>query len=553
MFDGRQRLIFGNKRYASMYGIPHENFVPGITLSEIVQMRIRNGIIAGDCPEAYVAEREQWASERTRSQDLHHLSDGRTIAVERQFLPDGGWIATHTDITDHLALQDELRDSREKHTRLLETLNVVPWEFDWATQRFVYVGPQAAQFGYPIADWYGDGFWTSIIHPDDRKDAMAFCVAATERGEDHDFEYRIMKADGSTCWVRDIVSVVSNNGGAPILRGIFVDIGEQKQAEHDLRKREAELQLIFDNVPVRILYKDDKNRILRLNKQAARSIGLSVKEAEGASVYDLFPEMARKYHEDDLEVINSNVPKLGIVQEYTPRDGERGWVVTDKVPFIDEETGRRFVFASSVDITAQKQAERELLHNKGWFKDIAETASDWFWETDQNHRFTYISKRFHEITGVEPDKILGHSRFELAGGAGANWEAHRADLQARRAFRDFRYQVTSKRGETRCWSTSGKPILEEDGRFRGYRGSGSDRTIEERALRVLSKSHDQLQEDVARATAELRAKTEELALALAKEKELNELQRQFVSMASHEFRTPLAIIDSTAQRLKSRA
>jgi signal transduction histidine kinase len=71
--------------------------------------------------------------------------------------------------------------------------------------------------------------------------------------------------------------------------------------------------------------------------------------------------------------------------------------------------------------------------------------------------------------------------------------------------------------------------------------------------RKLLEDRDTLQELVNEATADLKAKAQELEAALVKEKELNELQRQFVSMASHEFRTPLAIIDSTAQRLKKSA
>lgn len=70
---------------------------------------------------------------------------------------------------------------------------------------------------------------------------------------------------------------------------------------------------------------------------------------------------------------------------------------------------------------------------------------------------------------------------------------------------------------------------------------------------ALLEHRDQLQAMVEEATLELQIKAVELEKALSKQKELNELQRQFVSMASHEFRTPLAIIDGTAQRIKRKA
>ena len=66
----------------------------------------------------------------------------------------------------------------------------------------------------------------------------------------------------------------------------------------------------------------------------------------------------------------------------------------------------------------------------------------------------------------------------------------------------------------------------------------------------ITRHRDELQQRVDRATRELKCKAEELKAALVREKHLNEMQRQFVSMASHEFRTPLAIIDTAAQRLK---
>jgi len=83
----------------------------------------------------------------------------------------------------------------------------------------------------------------------------------------------------------------------------------------------------------------------------------------------------------------------------------------------------------------------------------------------------------------------------------------------------------------------------------GYIFVCSDITERKKAEKELIRHRDQLQMLVDRATQELKAKAEELKEALNKEKELNDLQRQFVSMASHEFRTPLSIIDGSAQNL----
>lgn len=147
------------------------------------------------------------------------------------------------------------------------------------------------------------------------------------------------------------------------------------QAEEELRIRKNELEVIFNNVPVRIFYKDDKNRIIRLNETAAQSMGMSVADAEGADTYDLFPDMAKKYHDDDLEIINSGEPKLGIVEEYTPKGQDKSWIRTNKVPYTDLETGKRYVFAAAMDITELKIAQEELHRSNTALEQFARVAS----------------------------------------------------------------------------------------------------------------------------------------------------------------------------------
>ena len=95
------------------------------------------------------------------------------------------------------------------------------------------------------------------------------------------------------------------------------------------------------------------------------------------------------------------------------------------------------------------------------------------------------------------------------------------------------------------WLRIGRSATRDD----GYIFVCSDITERKKAEKELIHHRDQLQELVDSATQELKAKAEELKKALAKEKELNEQQRQFVSMASHEFRTPLSIIDGSVQNL----
>jgi PAS domain S-box-containing protein len=66
-----------------------------------------------------------------------------------------------------------------------------------------------------------------------------------------------------------------------------------------------ELQIILDSVPALIWYKDRNNRILRANRAAAESMGTTPSALEGRSTYELYPEEAAAYHQDDLDVIRS--------------------------------------------------------------------------------------------------------------------------------------------------------------------------------------------------------------------------------------------------------
>jgi PAS domain S-box-containing protein len=120
------------------------------------------------------------------------------------------------------------------------------------------------------------------------------------------------------------------------------------------------MKVLLDSVPAFIWYKDRENRILRANRLAAESRGMSIEDVEGRSVYDLYPEEAAKYHRDDLDVIRSGAPKLGIVEILTTASGEKRWIRTDKIPYRREDGEIVGVVVFAVDISERVSAEEAL-------------------------------------------------------------------------------------------------------------------------------------------------------------------------------------------------
>ena len=125
------------------------------------------------------------------------------------------------------------------------------------------------------------------------------------------------------------------------------------------------------------------------------------------------------------------------------------------------------------------------------FRDMADAASDWFWETDGQGKIVYVSDRVRDASGLTPSWFQGRPLSELIDGSG-NAE-HRAlflaDLEEHRPFRDFVFRMDAGRGRTRWIKASGKPLFDEDERFQGYRGTASDITLAREAEGRAAAAH----------------------------------------------------------------
>ncbi|MDI6764701.1 MAG: PAS domain S-box protein [Thermodesulfobacteriota bacterium] len=140
--------------------------------------------------------------------------------------------------------EEELRQSQQKFEGLVNSTDGMIWEADAKTFRFSFMSKQSERIlGYPVNLWIQEQtFWRDHIHPDDRDWAVSLCITATSEKRPHQFEYRMIAADGRIVWVRDIVTVIVENDQPVKLQGIMVDITERKQLEeqlHQSQKMEA--------------------------------------------------------------------------------------------------------------------------------------------------------------------------------------------------------------------------------------------------------------------------------------------------------------------------
>jgi PAS domain S-box-containing protein len=111
--------------------------------------------------------------------------------------------------------------------------------------------------------------------------------------------------------------------------------------------------------------------------------------------------------------------------------------------------------------------------------EFAEISSDWLWETDEEHRFSWLSDGFELASGNTKELLLGRKRSDLIASTPQSHETLQGyldTLAARKPFRDFIYKIDSDSGHTRWVSVSGAPRFDEEGRFIGYRGAGRDVT-----------------------------------------------------------------------------
>ncbi len=126
----------------------------------------------------------------------------------------------------------------------------------------------------------------------------------------------------------------------------------------------------------------------------------------------------------------------------------------------------------------RKQIERSLRESEARFRSLTEMSSDFYWETDPQHRVTNIAAGANYSAATIALGVVGKTLWEIPALSpdAAQWAEHQASMDSHVPFRDFEFSRAMPDGVTRYFSLTGEPRLTADGTFLGYRGVGRDIT-----------------------------------------------------------------------------
>jgi len=309
-----------------------------------------------------------------------------------------------------------------------------------------------------------------------------------------------------------------------------VEVRRQRTwAKDALQKNEAMLSLILNSIPQSIFWKDQNSIYMGCNKVFALEAGLEdAAQIIGKSDFDLpwSREESEAYRRDDREVIESQEPKIHIIETQHQHDGKKVWLDTTKIPLKDILNTGYGVLGIYENITEQKTAQEALQESELRFRVLAESSPVGIFTTDAKGTTTYVNQRWCEIAKLSFDEAIGDGWLKAIhpddkDNLVHNWKQTTLVSTGSKA----EYRFIHPNGSVAWVIGQAVPKRSEKGCVTGYIGTITD--ITER-------------------------KEMEARLILSKEKaeESDRLKSAFLANMSHEIRTPMNGILGFAELLK---
>lgn len=257
------------------------------------------------------------------------------------------------------------RRSEERFKNLVDTSDGIVWEADYETFCYTYMSENIVRIlGYSLDHWSEPCFWQDHLHPDDREEVIRNATENIKHLSDYEIEYRFLSARGDIVWIRDMVRVVFERGKPCWLRGLMLDITDQKVADILMRQSESRFRELIESLPAIAVQGYDENRkVIYWNDASEALYGFSRDEALGQPLESLIiPEEMR----EDVIQHHQNWLKKGLEIPAAELDlqHKNGTVVPvfSSHVMLRSEGDRQEMYCIDISLSEQKRAHAELTH-----------------------------------------------------------------------------------------------------------------------------------------------------------------------------------------------
>jgi two-component system cell cycle sensor histidine kinase/response regulator CckA len=414
-----------------------------------------------------------------------------------------GAVELARNITARKRIENALQESEEQLRLALQAANQGFYDLNIQTGESKVSPEYATMLGYDPGNFQETSDrWMERLHPDDRERVVA-TYQAYIRGDIPNFavEFRQRIESGEWKWILSLGKIAAwDEDGKPLrMLGTLTDITQRKNAEEALRESEKRLKEAQEMAHLGFWYWNVKTGEVTWSEEVYKIFQLDPKEFTPNidSILELSPWPEDRQRDQELIRKAMESHEKGVYeQRFLLPDKSIGCYYSTFQGKYDEGGNLILIVGTVLDITERKQAEAALRESEQRFRSLVETTSDWFWEIDQNGRYTYASPKVRDLLGYQPDEVIGKSSFDFMPADEAR--------QIKTLFQDLKESHESisgleninlhKDGRQVVLETSGVPVFDQHGVFAGYRGIDRDITHRKQAEIALRNSERRLSE-----------------------------------------------------------
>lgn len=384
----------------------------GYSIDEFVSMKLTDIVVAN--PALFV---KKHSVENQNNEFTHRNKNNELITVEIYSHPitynqRPAIHALINDITKRKKAEEALLFSEERFRTLLDNVSNISVQ-GYAPDGTVRYWNKASEklYQYSREEAMGQNLLDLIIPEEMREGVKEAIDQMIAEGKGHPAEELLLKKkDGSKVSVYSNHSIIQIPNKEKELFCIDIDLTARKEAEERLTRERKLLRLLIDNIPATIYIKDAECRKIIANTADLENIGvLSENEVIGKTDLEIYQdETGQLRYNDDLQVIETGRPIINKEELVTRRDGNQRWLLTTKIPFTNEEGQTIGLIGIGLDITDLKLSHDKILKlSKGIEQSPVSIEI-----TDVNGIIEYVNPQFCNITGFEPEEVIGqHARI----------------------------------------------------------------------------------------------------------------------------------------------